>query len=81
MALCDALGFEVERTVDYKEQSEDIANVSLLSAAQGTPRDNSRILLTETVSQNFIRTECGGYMSKLIRPIIDYKLTKKPNST
>lgn len=65
MALTEALGFEVETTLDYQERKTH------------TPVGLECGRVCESDGQGYIRDEHGVYTSRLAAPIVDYKLTKR----
>ena len=73
-ALCEALGFEVEIILDYKERKE--SKDSAMRYNQGTP-GMDRVLACTGPNQTLHIDENREYTSLLINPIVDYKLTPK----
>ena len=71
-ALIDALGFEIETTIDRKEQKEPTDSVFAMY---------NRLVVTERQllrkGQALDIDSDGLCTSYLVNPIIDYKLTKK----
>jgi len=75
-ALCEALGFEVETTLDYMERREP-AHTAIKDYNTGHRVD--RVLASEGPHNRLTIDTDGSYTSLLISPIVDYKLTKKAN--
>jgi len=75
MALCDALGFEVEETLDYQEREEAPENIKYFNPNIDYPMARGRSLVAK--NGEFERSEHGGYRSRLTSPIIDYKIFGK----
>jgi len=75
-ALCEALGFEVETTLDYqerKESKEAAMKINTLPVG-GNPE---RVLATIGNGVMLDIDEGEIYTSLLINPIVDYKLHKR----
>lgn len=72
MALCDALGFDVEETPHYnyrlvlKEEADLFADTGYI--------DDRRLTM---VDGRFLVNNKGMYQSELIKPEITYKLVKR----
>jgi len=73
-ALCDALGFSVQTTHDYKERQETGTAASQINNGRST---NDRVLLTEGPNLKLLIDPNGEYTSRLKKPIVDYKLHPK----
>lgn len=73
-ALCDALGFEVERMLDYQEQK--IPPHQHCSRNLGFGEKVSRASVTDGTGK-YITDKNGFYTSRLITPIVDFKLRAK----
>lgn len=73
MALCDALGFEVENIVDYQRMKETKASAMIHNG----PQPSHRTLLMSGSTGGLDIDEDGLYTSVLRQPVTDYKLTKK----
>jgi len=75
MALCDALGFEVETTIDYQPRKENKQSaMNWNSGRQGL----ERVLATTGTGNMLDIDDNDEYTSLLTSPVIDYKLTQKP---
>lgn len=74
MALCDALGFEVETTLDYQERKENQHEAMRHNQGNGFPETDRHLLHT---NGRLDIDEDGWYRSRLDNPEMDYKLTKK----
>ena len=76
MAMCDALGFEVETTLDYQEAkiTKDQHN-SRVHRTCHQINDDPRV--TSHHNGKYVFDEDGMYTTKLRSPIVDYKLTKR----
>lgn len=72
MALCDALGFEVETEINYHEIDFDI----------GVTKDEALSCLSDRILKTkggaYAMNDKGGYISQLESPEVSYKLTRKP---
>ena len=81
MAMCDALGFAVEVNRDYKEQKESKSN-AMRHNTGAFEKGTDRNLVCEPESggpfcQGILLIDDDGlYTSRLIDPILSYKLTK-----
>jgi len=71
-ALCEALGFEVETTLDYMPRKE---NKSAAMKYNRGPRQD-RSLAVDGPDRALAIDSDGRYTSLLTTPVIDYKLTK-----
>ena len=69
MAMCDALGFEVETTRDFKEASTSLTPIdSFAPQYYRFSTDNSGA---------YKKDKNDNYIISLNAPIVDYKLTKR----
>lgn len=75
MALCDALGFKVEKTIDRQERKETKENAMRYNRGYGYITD--RGLVTSGECEMLDIDEDGMYTSFLIDPIIEYKVVPK----
>jgi len=75
-ALCEALGFEVETTLDYKEVEIGYDEAMRINS---TYYNSNRILVHDC--GKFRIDSDGMYTSMLIDPIVDYKLEKRDERT
>ncbi len=67
-ALCEAMGFDVERTEDYKVEKTDSLIIPFFNTYQ------KRRLVTKKLSTKYKIDNDGMYESELIKPEISYKL-------
>ena len=74
VALCSALGFKVERTVNYNERKET-KETGIQYIMDMVFRGSDRELKTDA-SGAYLIDEEGGYISRLKHPEISYKLIK-----
>ena len=76
MALTEALGFEVKKHVDRKEQivSENEGHM-IINARPPHPLAEFR-LVGEQGSAAYVRDDNGGYIKQLIKPEISYTVEK-----
>ena len=77
MALTEALGFEVETTLDYDERKipPELKDGMLSHGALfGAKR---RLVYNEGYGNGLLIDEDGMYVSRLTTPIVDYKLRAK----
>ena len=75
-ALCDALGFEVETTLDYaplKEGRDATLRYNVIHLGQ----ERFRRLAASGPDNKLDRDEDGYYTSLLIEPIVNYKVIPK----
>lgn len=73
MAMCDALGFEVEIIKDYQKRTELVEAAKLYISLPSLKHSRR---LTSTNGKYDI-DEYGFYTSMLTDPVLDFKLTKK----
>tara|TARA_R110002020_G_scaffold436195_1_gene646390 strand:+ start:54 stop:353 length:300 start_codon:yes stop_codon:yes gene_type:complete len=75
IALCDALGFEVDTVLDYQErevsQSDGHKHIERINSLS-----NGNMTL-KSFDQEWIRSKDGSYFTMLVIPEVEYKLTKK----
>jgi len=71
VAMCDALGFEVEVDADYQRSTTNHV------IDNGGVVHQYRRMITETLSTKFSKNREGLYMTELIKPLISYKLIPK----
>jgi len=71
MALCDALGFEVERTLDSKERKEPAESAKIINTNYA--RTDRQLL---SVNGELVIDNNKMYTSYLREPETSYKLTK-----
>ena len=69
MAMCDALGFEVETTLDYQE------TITYRTPQNG--HNKAGVVFSTDNSGAYIIDDDGKYKLRLETPIVDYKLTKR----
>lgn len=80
MALCDAMGFDVKRTSDFKgcEISEEEGHSMIQSTIRGHARDYHLEVEGNGVGgAAYKRGENNSYFKRLKSPIVDYKLTRR----
>jgi len=76
--LCNALGFEVGTIIDRKERKEHGDNVMRYNKGIGYPEQDRRLLGGKGKHGDMLDIdEDGMYTSYLIKPVINYKLTKR----
>ena len=73
-ALCEAMGFEVETTLDYQERKESYDNAIRINKG-GYGGD--RALASAGPYGKLVIDADGEYTSLLVTPIVDYKLIKR----
>lgn len=76
-ALCDALGFDVEKTIDRQERKETEYDARKYNRGFGSSTD--RALRTKQGQMLDIDSD-GMYTSYLINPIVSYKLKRRDGS-
>ena len=74
-ALCEALGFEVETTLDYMPRKEGKSSAMKHIRVMGPPTD--RVLSSTGPFGKLDIDQDGEYTSLLISPVVDYKLHKR----
>jgi len=77
LALCKALGFEVETTLDYQERKENMQVAMKYNSAWPPQRTDRRILASSGPHNQLDIDKDGLYTSLLIDPVVDYKLHKR----
>lgn len=75
LALTEALGFEVETTLDYQERKEP-KHIAIPTYNSGRT-DLDRELVAEGPHNMLLIDEDGMYTSMLKSPIVDYKVRAK----
>jgi len=81
-ALCEALGFEVEKELDYKEESMLDVSFNSMNSNYGNGLNHwhqysGREFVSAGLGQGYARDSKGERITRLINPITSYKLTKR----
>ena len=77
MALCDALGFGVEVTMDREPRKETKEMAMCHNTGIGWPHTDRRLVCEDHHSGRLLIDKDGLYTSELRDPIVSYKLHKK----
>lgn len=79
IAMCDAMGFKAERTVDHREKEvpeEEAVQILRLITSIGSRTEVRPNVMFIMDAGKYRRGDNKSYFTQLVEPIIDYKLTK-----
>jgi hypothetical protein len=76
-ALCEALGFEVETTLDHAPRKESKAEAMVINQGTEVYSGSPRALATQGAAGMLLIDEDGLYTSLLVEPIVDFRLHRK----
>tara|TARA_R110000851_G_scaffold137978_2_gene274111 strand:+ start:661 stop:975 length:315 start_codon:yes stop_codon:yes gene_type:complete len=80
MALCDAMGLEVETIYDSdRREISEVEGHMMIERSRFNDGDSVRLVMT---SNRLSQPSCkrganGSYFTELVQPTVEYKLTKK----